>query len=30
MNVYLVRHAEAVELDNEIVEESFRYITPFG
>lgn len=30
MNVYLVRHAEAIELDNEIVEDNFRYITPFG
>jgi phosphohistidine phosphatase len=30
MDVYLIRHAEAAELDNEIVEEGFRYITPFG
>lgn len=30
MEVYLIRHAEAVELDNEIIEESFRYISASG
>ncbi len=30
MNVYLFRHADAVELDQTIVEDSFRYLTGEG
>lgn len=30
MDIYLIRHAEAVEIDNEIVEDGFRYVTPAG
>lgn len=28
--IYLIRHSEAVELDNEIVEEGYRYLTTKG
>lgn len=30
MDIYLIRHAAAVDLDNEIVEEGFRYLNPEG
>jgi phosphohistidine phosphatase len=30
MEIYLIRHAAAVDLDNEIVEEGFRYLNPDG
>jgi phosphohistidine phosphatase len=30
MEIYIIRHSEAVELDNEIVEESFRYLSNAG
>jgi phosphohistidine phosphatase len=30
MDIYLIRHAEAVDIDNDIVEDGFRYITPAG
>ena len=30
MDIYLIRHAAAVDLDNEIVEEGFRYLKPEG
>jgi phosphohistidine phosphatase len=30
MHIYLIRHAAAVELDNDIREDSFRYLSPEG
>jgi phosphohistidine phosphatase len=30
MDIYLIRHGKAVDLDSEIVEEGFRYLTPEG
>ena len=30
MNLYIVRHGVAAELDNEIVEEGYRYLTVAG
>lgn len=30
MNIYLIRHGEAVELDKEIVEDGFRYLSHSG
>jgi len=30
MNIYLIRHAAAVEIDKEIAEDSFRYLSPAG
>ncbi len=30
MNIYLIRHAAAVELDKEITEDGFRYLSPAG
>jgi phosphohistidine phosphatase len=30
MNIYLIRHAAAVEIDKEITEDSFRYLSPSG
>lgn len=30
MDIYLIRHGAAVDLDNEIVEEGFRYLNPEG
>ncbi len=30
MNIHLIRHAAAVELDKEIAEDSFRYLSPEG
>jgi phosphohistidine phosphatase len=30
MNIYLIRHAAAVKIDNEINEDSFRYLSPSG
>src|ERR1700674_1278484 len=30
MDIYLIRHGVAVELDNEIAEEGFRYLTVAG
>lgn len=30
MDIYLIRHGKAIELDNEIVEEGYRYLNPEG
>ena len=30
MDLYFIRHASAVELDHEISEDSFRYLSPEG